>query len=207
MIRYASMLAAFWLCVCGLSETAFAQREDGRASAPAPLEITVAYSADRTNGVVGGCGCFWMSGGMAEAQVSFLPHGISAVAELTGEHASSINSSGQSLSFVSYLLGPRFSWQNATRFRPFAQFLLGGTHGFGALFPNANGPSLPNPDAFSFASGAGINLNVSPRIALRIVQLDYQQPTATLSAAGETRGGGQIMRVCIIQVQGHAPPT
>lgn len=175
MNRYASMFAAAWLCMYGLTDAALAQRGNGAAYSLAPLEITVAYSADRTNGIVGGCGCFWMSGGMAEAQIGFLPRGISAVAELTGEHATSINSAHQPLNFVSYLLGPRFYWQNATRFRPFAQFLIGGTHGFGALFPNTNGPSLPNPDAFSFASGAGINLNVSPRIALRIVQLDYLQ--------------------------------
>ena len=175
MNRYASIFAVVWLCVYGLTEIACAQRGDGRAFTSAPLEITVAYSADRTNGVVGGCGCFWMSGGMAEAQVSFLPRGISAVAELTGEHASSINSAGQSLNFVSYLLGPRISWHNPTRFLPFAQFLIGCTHGFGALFPNAGGPYLPNPDAFSFASGAGLNWNVSRRIAFRIVQVDYLQ--------------------------------
>lgn len=175
MNRYASIFAAVWLCMSWQTEAAYAQRGNGAAYSLAPLEVTVAYSADRTNGVVGGCGCFWMNGGMAEARVSFLPHGISAVAELTGEHAASINSAHQSLNFVSYLLGPRFSWQNATRYRPFAQFLIGGTHGFGALFPNTNGPSLPNPDAFSFASGAGVNMNVSHHIALRIIQVDYLQ--------------------------------
>ena len=175
MNRYTSIFAAIWLCMSGLTEVAFAQRGDGTASAPAPLEITVAYSADRTNGVVGGCGCFWMNGGMAEAQASFLPHGISAVAELTGEHATSINSDHQPLSLVSYLLGPRISWRNPTGFRPFAQFLIGGTHGFGALFPDTNGPSVPTPDAFSFASGAGVNFYVSRRFALRIAQVDYLQ--------------------------------
>jgi outer membrane immunogenic protein len=142
------------------------------AYAPASLvEVTVAYSADRANGVVGGCGCFWMSGAKAEANVGF-PHEMSFVAELTGEHAANIDSSSENLSFVSYLFGPRFSWRSRSRLVPFGQILVGGAHGFDALFPTAS-QYQPNPDAFAFAPGGGVNINLSPHFALRGVQADY----------------------------------
>jgi outer membrane immunogenic protein len=139
----------------------------------APLEVTLAYSADRTNGVVGGCGCFWLSGGKAEASAIF-PYGISLVAELTGQHAGNINAKLDSLSYVTYLFGPRYTFRNRSRLIPFAQFLVGGVHGFDALFPGT-GASVADPDAFAFAAGGGLKANLSRRLGLRVLQGDYLQ--------------------------------
>lgn len=168
MIRYAVLLTC--LLGCGLAATA---QSNSSSSGPGTLDLTVAYSADRTNGLPGGCGCFWMSGGKAEVNSNFR-HGFSLVAELAGEHASSINSAHEGLSLVSYLFGPRYSLTNHARLAPFAQFLAGGVHGFDALFPNPNG-STATPDAFAFAAGGGLNINVSRRFAIRAVQADYLQ--------------------------------
>ncbi len=140
---------------------------------PAPLEVTLAYSADRTNGLVGGCGCFWMQGGKAEANAYF-GRGLSVVAELAGEHAGAIDAAHHELSLVSYLFGPRYALRHSRRIIPFAQFLVGGVHGFDAIFPNSTGQAL-NPDAFAFAAGGGLNLNLSRRFAVRILQADYLQ--------------------------------
>jgi hypothetical protein len=134
----------------------------------APLEVTLAYSSDRTNGVVGGCGCFWMEGGKAEASTYF-GRDLSVVAEIAGEHANNFNSAGESLSLVSYLFGPRYTLVNRSKLAPFAQFLVGGVHGFDALFPGYTGAP---PDAFAFAAGGGLNLRLSRRFALRAVQAD-----------------------------------
>ncbi len=139
----------------------------------APLEVTVAYSADRTNGIVGGCGCFWLSGGKAEASAS-VAHGISIVSQVAGEHGSKINSTLNSLSFVSYLFGSRYSFRNRSRLVPFAQFLVGGVHGFDAAFPGP-GVFISNPDALAFTAGAGLNLNFTRHIAMRVAQADYFQ--------------------------------
>jgi outer membrane immunogenic protein len=143
--------------------------------------VTLASGADRTNGVVGGCGCFWMQGGRAEANASFGQH-LSVVAEVAGEQTASIDSAHQSLSFVTYLFGPRYSLRNRTRAVPFAQFLLGGVHGFDALFPSVSS-SAAVPDALAFAPGGGINVNLSRRFALRAVQADYLQTCLPNGAA------------------------
>ncbi|HTW79050.1 MAG TPA: hypothetical protein VME23_05810 [Terracidiphilus sp.] len=171
MRRYAFPFAVLWLLAPGLGLNGFAQAPQSSAQGFAPLELTLAYSADRTNGLVGGCGCFWMKGGKAETSAYF-GRGFSVVAEMAGEHADKINSSGESLSFVSYLFGPRFSFRAQSRLTPFAQFLAGGVHGFDALFP---GYAAAPPDAFAFATGGGLNVRFSRRFALRLVQAGYFQ--------------------------------
>ncbi len=157
----------------GTVRAALGQSPESPARGYATLELTLAYSADRTNGVVGGCGCFWLNGGKAENSAAF-SHGISIVSELAGQHGSHINSTLNSLSFVSYLFGPRYSFRSRSRLVPFAQFLVGGVHGFDALFPSP-GSSIPNPTAFAFAAGGGLNTNLSHRVGIRIVQADYFQ--------------------------------
>lgn len=156
-----------------IEQTSVAQTSSPRTITFAPLEVTLAYSADRTNGVAGGCGCFWMSGGKAEASAA-LSNSFSIVSELAGQHASNISPGLNSLSLVTYLFGPRYSFRSRTRLVPFGQFLVGGVHGFDALFPGS-GPSVPNPDAFAFAAGGGLNVNISRRFGFRVVQADYLQ--------------------------------
>jgi len=160
------------LAVAFLLASSVHAQSPGRYSS-GPLEVTLAWSADRTNGVVGGCGCFWMQGGKAEANAAFA-YRFSVVAELAGQHTSRIDSAQQSLSFVSYLFGPRYSYRNRTRSIPFAQFLAGGVHGFDALFPSVS-PSAAVPDALAFAAGGGFDFSLSRRFALRAIQADYLQ--------------------------------
>jgi outer membrane immunogenic protein len=162
-----------WLAISIASSLALAQQAPGGASAFAPLELTLAYSADRTNAPPGGCSCFWMAGSKAESNASF-GHGLSVVAELSGQHAGSINTAHESLSLVSYLFGPRYSIRTRTRVVPFAQFLAGGVRGFDAIFPTA-GASGVTSDAFGFAAGGGLNAIVSRRLAVRVIQADYFQ--------------------------------
>jgi hypothetical protein len=190
MIRRVALIAA----LSSLVGSTGAQTPAIRTGNPTPLEATFAYSGDRTNGVVGGCGCFWMSGGKAEAS-SYFGHGISAVAELAGEHADSINSAHESLSFVAYLFGPRYSLRIRSPFAPFAQLLAGGAHGFDALFPNPNGSNV-TPDAFAFAAGGGLNVDLSRRFAVRAVQADYLEtrfPNTTTNQQSHLRISGGIV--------------
>lgn len=170
--------AIFWigfvaLLAPTLERTGHAQTSSPKTAAFAPLEVTLMYGADRTNGVVGGCGCFWLGGGRAETNASF-PFGISVVSEFAGQRASNINSTLSGLSFVSYLFGPRYSFRNHTRLVPFGQFLAGGVHGFDALFPGP-GVYISNPDAFAFAAGGGINIKTTRRFGFRAIQADYFQ--------------------------------
>lgn len=173
MSRRVLLVMVIGALIYGTGRAACAQAAPSALPGAAPLEVTLAYSADRTNGVAGGCGCFWLSGGRAEANAS-LAYGISIVSQIAGEHASKIGSTLDSLSFVSYLFGPRYSFRNHSRLLPFVQFLVGGVHGFDGLFPGP-GVLIPNPDAFAFAAGGGLNLNLTPHFAMRVAQADYFQ--------------------------------
>lgn len=149
------------------------QAQTTHANPPAPMEVMIGYTTDRTNSAPGACGCFWLQGAKAEANMYF-GRGLSLVAELTGMHASNVNASGADLSMVTYLFGPRYSVRRWKRWTPFAQFLAGGAHGFDAYFPNSTGQNI-NPDAFAFAAGGGLSVGLARHIALRLIEADYLQ--------------------------------
>jgi hypothetical protein len=169
--------------VIGLLAQAAAQTKPIRALNPAPMEVTLAYSADRSKSAGGAGGYFWMQGAKAEANMAF-GRGWSLVAELGGAHVSNVNAAGASLSMVTYLFGPRYSVRRWKRWTPFGQFLAGGVHGFDAYFPNSTGQSI-NPDAFAFVAGGGVNVRLSRHFGLRAVQADYLQ--TQLPNAGSNR--------------------
>jgi len=186
------VILALSLCAFGIPLPA--QSRTSQVGSVEPLEVTLAYSVDRSNAPPGVCGCFWMSGGRVEASAPF-GRVLSVVADLGGEHASNINSAHESLSLVTYLFGPRLSLRSHSRFVPFGQFLVGGVHGFDALFP---GSSEPPPDALAFATGAGLNFNLNSRFTVRLVQADYLQtqlPNDTGDRENSVRfSGGVVLR-------------
>ena len=136
-------------------------------------EISFTYSALRTNAPVGGCGCFWNSGGSVELAMPLWRH-FSSVAEFSGEHAGSIpGNSGTALSLISALAGLRLSHPLNKRLVPFAQGLIGVVHAFDSYFPASSGPK-ESATSFALAAGGGIEVAVSPRWLVRPVQLEYQ---------------------------------
>ncbi len=136
-------------------------------------EVSVTYSALRTNASVGDCGCFWANGGTVEVAVPVW-RDFSAVGEFSGETASSIpGNTGAGLSLISGMGGLRVSRPLYGRFRPFAQGLLGGVHAFDSYFPTSSG-STPSANSFALAVGGGVDLAMTRRFLLRPIQLDYQ---------------------------------
>lgn len=161
----------FTLSICAMN--AAAQAAAPASADPGPLEVTVAWSGDRTNAPPSGCGCFWMQGGTIEANARFT-RSISIIAELNGERANSINTAGENLGLVSYLFGPRYTLKPVRQAAPFLQFLVGGVHGSLALFPNPNG-SPTTSDAFTFAAGGGVNMFLAHRLGVRPFEIQYAQ--------------------------------
>jgi peptidoglycan-associated lipoprotein len=160
---------------------------------PARLEVALAYSTVRSDTIPGGCDCFWMQGGKAEFRATFSTK-IGLVGEIAGQHARSINSAHTDVSLVSYLIGPRLSWR-VHRFTPFAQALIGGVHGFDAIFPNLSN-SATVPDAFAMAAGGGMNIGLSRHLALRPFQADYfltSLPNTSANRQNSLRVGGGIV--------------
>lgn len=70
-------------------------------------------------------------------------------------------------SIVSYMFGPRLNWRKFDYFVPFAEFLLGGSHGGSALI------GVGSQSSFSVATGGGVDMILGKGFAWRVAQLDY----------------------------------
>ncbi|MFY9744604.1 MAG: outer membrane beta-barrel protein [Candidatus Sulfotelmatobacter sp.] len=142
--------------------TSFAQRGD----------VALTYDWVRTNAEPGDCGCFGLNGGGISASADFWSR-WAVVAEITAEHTGSAPVADNSLTLSSYQAGIRYRiaepWMKGPHaLQPFAQALLGGTHSSGGVAGAAD-----ESTSFAFRIGGGIDLPVSARFAVRIVQADY----------------------------------
>jgi opacity protein-like surface antigen len=61
---------------------------------------------------------------------------------------------------VTYMFGPKLSYRSSSRVTPYFQTLFGGMH-------------LPAANAFAMAAGGGVDVKVSDRFAVRVVQAEY----------------------------------
>ena len=155
--------------------TSLGAQETVRMVPPAErLEISLDYTYMRANAGPGDCGCFNMSGGNAEAAVRVW-RGFSAVADITGTHAGSTSIANQSLSLVSVTGGPRFTYRPhwASRYRVFAQGLVGTVHGFDAPFPTTASPLSTSANALAVFVGGGFDISIGHHLAVRAIQADY----------------------------------
>jgi OmpA family len=69
------------------------------------------------------------------------------------------------------LFGLQYKYHTAGVFSPFARFLMGVANLSPALPPTP--PNYPNQWKFAVGGGGGIDLNLTPWLAIRAVQLDY----------------------------------
>jgi outer membrane immunogenic protein len=134
-------------------------------------EVGVDYNYVHTNAPPGGCGCFSMNG--ADAWLAYnLTRPIAVVAQIGSQHASNIGSSGTDLTLTSYLFGLRYSRRKSERFVPIGQILLGRAHASGTFAPGSAG-NAGSPTAFAMATGVGLDVEMSERFAVRLLQADY----------------------------------
>jgi outer membrane immunogenic protein len=180
-------------------------QSNGIAQAQRPdntFDVTVMFSELHANAPVGGCGCFWMAGGIGELAVP-LWRNFSAVAEANGQHAAQIPGTNVGLGLIGGMGGLRLRLPNHTKLQPFGQALFGGVHGFDSYFPAPVG-KLPTSYDTSFAMtiGGGVDLAVSKHIWIRALQADYyyselrnvqgdRQNEFRLAAGIVFRGGGR----------------
>ena len=83
-----------------------------------------------------------------------------------------INGSGEDLTLVSYLFGPKYSWRASERWQPFGQVLLGGAHASGTFEPSVKGGS-GSYNSFAMIAGGGMDIAASEHLAVRAVEADY----------------------------------
>lgn len=125
------------------------------------FEVFGGYSYDHRS--VGGTG-FGFNGG----STSFLYNPTSVVGFKTDFGVYHNKSFGTNTTTFTYLFGPQFTYRGNEHVTPFFHVLLGGAHqssSFAGVSDSAN--------AFAFAPGGGLDVNVSPHIAIRVAQVDY----------------------------------
>jgi len=96
--------------------------------------------------------------------------------QLTGTGANQPFVANSSGSVYSYMLGPRLSFRNNSRFTPFAQALFGGVHASDVTVSNCAGVGctpLPAQDTFAMTAGGGLDIALTRHVSLRTVQAEY----------------------------------
>jgi outer membrane immunogenic protein len=135
-------------------------------------EVALHYTYLHTNAPPSGCGCFSMNGGGGSYAYHYGPQ-FALLIDVEAVHASKVDASGLDLTLTSYLGGPRFYYRRPyARFVPYGQALLGAVHATGGLAP-ANSGGASSSTVFGSTVGGGVEYNVSPRITLRLAEVNY----------------------------------
>jgi len=142
----------------GLASAAWAQQVQASAS----------YLYQGSNQVPGATNWFGANGGRAD--VSFGNwHRLGAVAEIAGASTSNLTT-------FTYMAGPRRSIAlgrlEKRKVSAFAQILMGGVHASDGLFPSGT-TIKSSADAFALSAGGGLEVGISHRVSLRMIQADY----------------------------------
>ena len=103
------------------------------------------------------------NGGSGSLSYNLTPW-LGVVGDFGGYHWTN---SGGNANIVTYLFGPKLSYHRG-RVTPFVQALFGGAHESGSSF-NVS----VSEDAFAAALGGGVDWNATPRIGIRLLQVEY----------------------------------
>jgi outer membrane immunogenic protein len=172
-----------------------------QAQRPHDIEIAPTYYAMPSN--ISGGGSFWQYGAGIDGSARFYRQ-LGVTAEFAGTHAGDILGNGVNLTMLTYLAGPRYTW-NVPAFKTlhsgklaiFGHALIGGAHGDG-VFPAPQG-ALGSANCFALQLGGGADLRITKRIAVRVVQFDWLRtnfPSVDNRAQENIRlGAGIVFRI------------
>jgi hypothetical protein len=84
---------------------------------------------------------------------------------------------------IQFAVGPRYTRTVCTirssaaskrHMQLFGQSLFGGAHTFDGVFPDSSG-ATSSAGSFAFVTGAGLDLSLSKRLGLRLLEADYNR--------------------------------
>jgi outer membrane protein OmpA-like peptidoglycan-associated protein/opacity protein-like surface antigen len=159
------------------------QSRIGRRSSDTPrVELFGGYSFWRAAPISPGNRIAWTHGGSASVAYN-LNDWLGLVADFAGFRVTRFGPAGTptggivpaSGNVFSYLAGPRFSYRKFNRITPFAQVLFGGAHASQVTLSDCAAVCTPlsSENAFAMTAGGGLDLKVSRRLAIRVVQAEY----------------------------------
>ena len=158
----ASLLIVVGLCVGS------AHAQDPATGSPASwaFEIEAGFATIRANASPAQCGCFFMYG--ANVQAAVVHHtGLALLVDYGRTSANSINGGGHDLTLSTYMGGVRYSPLMEKKLSPYGQVLLGAGH------TSSNYAIDSDASRFAAAVGGGLNMKLSRRFDLRLVEADY----------------------------------
>jgi outer membrane immunogenic protein len=133
---------------------------------PWVVEAGAGFAAVRANASPGVCGCFFMYG--VNAQAAVVNHtGFGLLADYGRTSASNINGGGHDLTLSTYMGGVRYSPLMENKLSPYGQVLVGLGH------TSSNYAIDADANRFAAAVGGGLNIALSSRWDLRVVEAEY----------------------------------
>ncbi len=170
------------LLVCGILAAGVASAQTPpQPQAKAHLEAAFTWDGVRAS-AAGGNG-FWMQGAGFQLHDRFW-RGLGVVADITGTHIVNINSSGVGLDLLTATFGPRYTWSRR-KVSLYGQGLVGEAFSFNTLVPSPHGADSSD-NSLAALAGGGVNVAVSPRVAVRLVEADWLL-TQMPNSAGNTQ--------------------
>jgi hypothetical protein len=162
--------------IFGLST--WGQGTDTNRVTPVRVDLAVTYNAERANLAPSNCGCFWLNGASMEASIRY-PHGFGLAASVSGAHIANA-APGIDINRIVYLTGGRYTHalaadpkaNPARKLDFFGQLLFGAAHGFGGAYPAAGGVTA-TANSFAMQAGGGLNMPVTRRLGLRLLDAEY----------------------------------
>jgi opacity protein-like surface antigen len=186
------LCASLFAGASALGEQASSQAPEAVVS----LDVAIVYSPLRAN-LVGGHE-FWMQGGSVQAFSQYWRgiHGefwrhLGFVADVSAVHSAHTLNARPGLDLVTAAFGPRYTWSES-RCEIFGQFLAGDSSGLNSVFPTSTDAVKASANSFAWYFGGGLNVRLSPRLALRAFEVDWlhtQMPNGVTGVQNNLRVG------------------
>ncbi len=151
-----------------------ADRPAAASNEPARAELTLGYTYMRSNAPPGGCGCFNLNGGNASFAWAVKPGSWALVGDVVSAHADGVSAAGYGLTLSAFTGGVRYLPPvGHSSLKPFGQALAGVAHSSGTLVQGSSSATANAGAAFAGNFGGGLDLGVSRRFSVRLVEADY----------------------------------
>ena len=169
----------------------------------APIDLAVTYDALHTNHI--SAQNFWMQGGAVELGARVY-RGLGVVARVEGLHTGSNSTTGEPLSLVTAVFGPRCTIETRShRYALFGEGLVGISNGFDSLFSEGSGAvgsvdagTTSSSNALAVDVGGGLDVRLNHRFALRAFRASYlrtQFPNTTTNVQNSlSLSAGVVLR-------------
>ncbi len=133
-------------------------------------DASLTYQYVHSNTQPGQCGCFSITGGGFSMSHTLLTDHTAGVVDISVVTAKNGPGTGNSLTLVSYLAGARYyvTQRRLPMLQPFGQVLVGVAHAGGGIAGAGDGTY-----ATAARVGAGLDVPLSYKFAVRLLQVDY----------------------------------